>query len=250
MVGVPLVLRTWLRYVVPLTVLSSIALSPVAYIALKTSAPGDVLHARQLVRIGWLLAGTAIAWQLLLVAAVTPAVRSIASALPAGVLRGPAELDLAIAAGTPLSQLSMLTRGLASLARALVPWLVAIAAVLLGGLALVVPGVLLLVLLSLTGASDRLTDEPARALADSVTIVRAQLPRVAMLVALIVAVDLAIAYAAQLALVPAVGKKVAAAKLVPVQTFVRAIAVALVVLSPLAACTLAAAYERAKRRPG
>jgi hypothetical protein len=231
MSAVPLVLRTWLRYVVPLTVLSGIVLVPVVYVALAARAPTDVVHARQLVRVGWILAGTAVGWQLLLVAAVAPAVRSMAR-------------------GAPLSQLAVFTRGLGSLVRAIMPWLVAMAAVLLGGLALVVPGVLLLVLLSLTGASVRLKDEPGRALADSVDIVHVQLPRVALIVALIVVVDLAIAYAAQLALVPAMGKKLAAGKLAPVQTFVRAIAAALIALSPLAACALAAAYERATQRTG
>lgn len=222
-----LTLRTWLRYVVPLTLLSAIALAPIAYVALRSGAAPDLAHARTQLRLGWVLAATAIVCQLWLVAGVAPSVR-------------------ALAARMPLSQWRALANGLVALARGFVPWLVAIAAIATGALALFVPGLLLLVLLALTGASD--SGPPPAPHADSIAIARAHFVPVALLVVSIIALDLAIAYAAQAAIVPAlVGKKIVAAKLVPIRTFVRVVALALFALSPLPACALAAAYVKFRK---
>lgn len=227
--GVSLTLRTWLRYLVPLTLLSVIALLPIAYTAYKAGKPVDVNAARLQVRVAWALASCAIACQLLLVAAAAPMVRGIA-------------------AGAPLSQLRALVAGLRGMLRAFVPWLLALAAVLLGGLALVVPGALLLVLVSPTGASDRLGARPPEAVLDSVNVVRERFVRTALIVVGIVLVALAITFVLQSIYIPAITRKMAASKLVPVRTFVRAVAIALVAISPLAACALAAVYSHAKRR--
>lgn len=224
-----LTVRAWLRYVVPLTLLAVIALGPVAYAAWKAGAPTDVATARALVRRGWILMTCAIALQLLVVAAAAPAVR-------------------ALHAGAPLSQLGAFAMGLRGLVRGFVPWLTAIVAVLLGGLALVVPGVLLLVLVSMTAASDQLGAPMPAPLQDSISVARTHLPRIALVVGAIVAVDVAITFAAQLAFVPVVGKKVAAAKLAPIRSFVRFSALALVVIAPVIACAVAATYSHAKRR--
>ena len=121
-------------------------------------------------------------------------------------------------------------------------------AVVLGGVALVVPGLLLLVLLALTGASERLGEPPPAALVDSVAVARANLPRVAWVVSAILVANLAVAFVLQWQLVPHITKKLSVAKLAPVQTFVRLVPLALAALSPLAACALAAAYARATRR--
>lgn len=229
MQGMSLTVRAWLRYVVPLTLLAVIALGPVAYAAWKAAAPVDVVAARGLIRRGWVLATCAIALQLLVVAAAAPAVR-------------------ALHGGAPLSQIGAFMAGLRGLVRGFVPWLTAIIAVLLGGVALVVPGVLLLVLVSMTGASDKL-DRPLPApIEDSISIARAHLPRIALVVLAVVAVDLAITFAVQTAFVPVVGKKVAAAKLVPIRSFVRYSALALVAIAPAIGCALAATYSHAKRR--
>jgi hypothetical protein len=59
---------------------------------------------------------------------------------------------------------------------------------------------------------------------------------------------LAVTFALQTAIVPHITKKVPAAKLLPVRTFVRYVPVAIAVLSPLAACVLAATYERLRAR--
>ena len=222
-------LRAWVRYVVPFTLLACIAIAPVVLFALRMSPPADVAAARVQVRIVWALAGVAAALQLWLVAGVAPGVRSVV-------------------AGAPLSQLGALGAGAKNLVRGVLPSLVAITAVLLGGLALVIPGVVVAVLVALVGASDQLGTTPQAAIADSVAVVRSQLPRIAMLVVAVVAVDLAITFAAQTAFVPLIAKKATAAKLVPVLTFARVTALALTVVSPLLACLLAGAYSHAKRR--
>lgn len=226
-----LAVRTYVRYAVPLTVLSALALAPLLYVALRTGVPADAAKARAQLRVAWVLGGAAIACQLLLVAGVAPALR-------------------AVAGGAPLSQVRALGAGLGSLARGLLPWLVAMAAVLLGGVALVVPGVLVLALVSLTGASERLGERlgpplPAP-IADSVAAVRAAWPRVALVLAAIVVVDLAIVFAVQTTYLPALGKKASAAQLASLRAIVRATALALVAVSPLAACALAATYHRSR----
>jgi hypothetical protein len=226
---VPNPLRAWLRYVVPFTLLSLIACAPLLYIALGVAAADKVAVAQQHVRLAWILAATAWACQLLLVAGVAPGVRSVVH-------------------GAPLSQWQAFARGFASLVRGLLPCAIAVAAIVLGGLALVVPGLLLLVLLAMTGASRELSAPPPAALVDSVAVARSQLTRVAFVVATIVVCNLAIAYAAHTLLVPTLVKKMAAAKLAPVRTFVRVVALALVALSPIASCTLAARYEQLTRR--
>lgn len=225
----PVAVRTWLRYVVPLTLLSAIAFLPLVYVASRVGAAPDLAKARAQVRLGWILAGSAVAFQLLLVAGVAPAVR-------------------ALVRGRPLSQWHALRDGARGLARGVIPWLVTIAAIGLGGVALVVPGLLLLVLLSLTGASERIGEPPPAALLDSVSATRHGLVRVAIVIAAIVVVNLAIALALQLWFVPAIAKKVAAVKLLPIRTFVRTLPLVLAAISPLVACVLAATYVRLTRQ--
>jgi hypothetical protein len=81
-----------------------------------------------------------------------------------------------------------------------------------------------------------------------VNVVRRQLPRIALLVLAIVAIDLAITFAVQSMYVPVIAKKASAAKLLPVRTFLRITVLAIVAVSALPACGLAAAYSDAKRR--
>jgi hypothetical protein len=226
---VSITLRAWLRYVVPLTLLAALAFLPLLYVASRSGAAQDLIKARAQVRLGWVIGGCAWLCQLLLVAGVAPAVRGLAR-------------------GQPLSQWRAFADGARNLVRGLVPWLIVVAAIALGGLALVVPGLLLAVLLSLTGASTRLGEPPPAALVDSVDVVRRAFGRVVLLVVAIVVVDLAITFALQTALVPHITKKVAAAKLLPVRTFVRTLPLVLAAVSPLVACALAAMYERLTRR--
>jgi hypothetical protein len=218
-------LRAWLRYLLPLTLLAALAFLPLLYVAWRAGAAKDLAAARAQVRTAWGLAGTAWVCQLLLVAGVAPAVRSIAR-------------------GAPVSQWRAFADGARSLVVGLVPWLIVVAAVLLGGVALVVPGLCLLVLLSLTGASERLGEPPPAALVDSVAIVRGNFARTALILAGIVVVNLAICFAIQKALVPAITRKVPPSKLLPIRTFVRTVPFVIAAFSPLAACALAAAYAR------
>jgi len=212
-------LRTWLRYAVPLTVLSAIALSPVLLVALAARAPADAAGVAALRPLGWKLVALAVFCQLVLIGGASPAAR----ARP--------------------TQLRALGRGLAELAGAIVPCIAAVAAVALGGLALVVPGLLLLALLALTGAS---TERGVRArLADSVTIARKHLPSVALAVLALLAIDAAIGIAGHRLLAMPLPRHPSAAQLATARRVIQAIALALVVVSPLPATLLAAIRSRA-----
>jgi hypothetical protein len=202
-------IRTWLRYVVPLTVLSVIALSPVVVVALRARPPADAAGANALVALGYEL--LALAWfgQLLLIGA--------ASAV----------------AG---SQLAALRAGFAQLLRALVPCLAAVVAIALAGLALALPGVALVVLLSLTGASPK---RGLAALRDSIAAARRRLPGIALAVAAMLVLDVAIAWVSQRLLVPPLPKRPTSEQLAAARQFLHCVAAVLVVLSPLPALVVA-----------
>ena len=218
---VALAMRTWVRYLVPLTLLSAIALSPLIVLAARVHTPVDAAAIRPVIQLGWTLLAVAWLGQLVLVGGAA-AMRS-----------------------DPPSQLRAFTRGLLQLVRAVVPCGVAALAVAIGGLALVLPGLALLVLLSLTAASrERGLPGP---LLDSLAAARRQLPAVALAVLALFALDAAIgliAYRAFLAPLPA---KPTPVQLAAVRNFVRAIVLALVVLSPLPATLLAALHARVRR---
>lgn len=211
-------LRTWLRYVAPLTLLSALALSPVLLVALTTRVPADAAAASALRVRAWQLIALAVFCQLLLVGGAS------------------------VAARRP-SQLEALAGGVAQLVRAVVPCFAAAAAIAIGSLALVVPGLLLLVLLALTGASPE--RGASAALLDSIAAVRIRLPAVAITVLAMLAVDIAIGVIAHRLLGAPLGKHPSAAQLVAARHVVHAIAAALVVVSPLAATVLATIRGRA-----
>jgi hypothetical protein len=211
--------RTWLSYLVPLTLLSALALSPLVVLALGAHAPADPAAARPVIQLGWML--LAVAW------------------LGQFILVGGAAAMLT----EPRSQLRAFTRGLLQLLSAVVPCLIAALAVAIGSLALVLPGLVLLVLLSMTGAS-RERGLPAPLL-DSLAASRRQLPAVALAVLALFALDTVIglvAYRAFLAPLPA---RPTPLQFAAVRSFVRAIALAVVVLSPLPATVLASLHARA-----
>lgn len=213
-----LAVRTWLSYLVPLTLLSALALSPLVALTLGVHAPADPAAARTAIQLGWMLLAVAWPGQFILVGGA------------------------AAMLSEPRSQLRAFTRGLLQLIRAVVPCLVAALAVAIGSLALVLPGLVLLVLLSLTGAS-RERGLPAPLL-DSLAAARRQLPAVVLAVLALFALDAAIglvAYRMFLAPLPARPTPI---QLAAVRSFVRAIALALVVLSPLPAALLATIRAR------
>jgi hypothetical protein len=218
-------MRAWLRYLVPLTILSAVALAGVAVIAWRIAPAHDLADARGQLRLGWVMVGVAWIAQLLLVAGVAPAVRGVAT-------------------GQAPSQLRALARGLVGLARGVVPCAVTVAAVVIGGLALVVPGLVLLVLFAMTGASERIGEPLPAALTDSAAVAKRLGAPLILLVVLVVVVDVAIGGVAQLAIVHALKKPATTDALAATRVFVRAVAIALIAWSPLAACGLGAAYER------
>lgn len=214
-------LRLWLRYLVPLTLLSAVAMSPVIALAMRLRTPANAAEARAAVALGSALLALAWLGQLMLVGAAAAMLRE------------------------RRSQLRALGAGLLQLVRSIVPCGVAAAAVLLGCLALVVPGPVLLVALSLTAAS------PARGLPapllDSVSAVRRQWLAAALAVIALFALDAAIGIAAHRVLVAALPAKPTPPQLAAVRAFVRTIAAALVVVSPLPACLLARLHARVAR---
>jgi hypothetical protein len=224
--------RTWLRYVVPLTLLSVIALAPIVALALRQTVATDLDGMRAQMLLAWLVAGAAWVPQLVVVAAVAPAVR-------------------AIAAGAPLAQHRALAAGARSLVRAIVPCAIAAAAVVLGLAALVVPGLVLLALVATTGASERLREPPPAPLLDAVAVARAHKRAVAAIVAAMLAANLAVVAIAawRLHLYVDLPAKPPKAIVAEARVLVRATVLALVALSPLSACALAAVYVRETARP-
>jgi hypothetical protein len=218
MVG--LALRTYARYVVPLTAASVIAFAPLLWFAFHLPAPTEPEPAKELYRLAWICAATAWIPQYLLVAAAAPAVRGVA-------------------AKAPPSQLRALGRAIVGMLRALVPWAISIAAIATGVVALLVPGVVLAVMLALTGASEE-RGMPGP-LHDSIAVVRRRFWPIAIAVVAIVAVDLALALATYLAYFEPIAPKkpFTTSSLEAGLGMLHALALALTGVSPLAACVLA-----------
>jgi len=161
-------IRTYVRYLVPFTILSVIAFAPLLLVALRVPAPANAKQAAITLRYAYVFAGCSVIPLFLLVGGVAPAVRGIVG-------------------GAPRSQLAVLGTGFVGLARALVPTLLAIAAIAIGGLALALPGLILLVLLALSGASA-LDGAPAR-LTDSIATARTRFLPIAGILLVTVAVQ-------------------------------------------------------------
>ena len=127
--------RTYVRYAVPLTVLTALAFAPLLYLAWRAKLPATISEGKSAVRLAWGLLAASLLPMLVLVGGVAPAVRSVAT-------------------GQPASQLRAFGDGVRGLVAAMVPCALAFMAALLGMLALVVPGLVLLVLFALVGASS------------------------------------------------------------------------------------------------
>lgn len=219
-----LAVRTYLRYLVPLTLLSVVAFAPLILLALRVQVPANGKQAAIALRYAWVFAGCSLVPLFLLVGGVAPAVRGMVS-------------------GAPRSQLGVLGGGLAGLARALVPTLLAAAAIAMGSLAVVVPGLILIVLLSLGGASG-LDGGPAR-LADSIAIARTRfLPVMGVLLAMLAVQAIAILVLSR-QLVP-LPKAPTPEHLAGFRQLVRVTVVGIVLAAPIVAVVLATIYERAR----
>ena len=220
-----LALRTLVRYLAPIAVLTAIVGAPLLWITFHIPVPTEAAQARSLLRFSWAIAGSAWIAQLTLVGGVAPLVR-------------------AVAAGAPLSQLRALGHGIAGLVRMLLPCLLAVAAIAIGSVALVLPGLALLALLSLTGAStERSLPAP---LLDSLAVVRANLKLVVAVVVGMVVLDLAIVGITQLILTAPLAKKPTPQQLGAYLELARITTLGIVAVTPLVACTLAAIRVRAK----
>lgn len=221
-----LALRTLSRYVVPLAIASATAVAPFALVAFTRPWPRDLPTANAALGRAFAIAGTAWMAALVVVAAAAPLARSLA-------------------AGTPLSQRRALVAALANLVRMAIPCAGAIAAVVVGGLALVVPGLALLVLLALTGASTA-CGMPAP-LADSVAAVRTGWRPVAAIVAAMLGFDLALAVGAwKLGTVP-FANKLAPAQWATYGNVARVVVIGVAATTPIFATLLAAVHARRER---
>ncbi|CAN5919881.1 hypothetical protein BH11MYX3_BH11MYX3_47560 [soil metagenome] len=220
-----LVTRTYLRYLVPVTLLSALAFAPLLWLVMRVPVPADLLQARGVLRTTWLLVGLSLVPLLILVGGVSPSVRSIAE-------------------GRPVSQLAAVRDGVLALSRAVLPCGVAVIAVAVGSLALVIPGLLLLVLLSLTGATAGPGQALHESLSASVTAVRARFVTVASILLLSIAVTCGAVYFLQRGLPVPLPKQPPGELLPNVRVFARWAIAGLAIGAPLPAIALAALATR------
>ena len=220
---IALALRTLVRYIVPLALTSVVVTAPFLALAFKSPWPRNLPTANAALGRAFVMAGFAWIATLFLVAAAAPLARSIARA-------------------APLSQPRALVAAFANVVRMALPCLAASAAIVIGGLALVVPALALLVLLSLTGASEE-RGLPAP-LVDSVAAVRARWRPIALVVAIMLVVDVVLVFAAwKLTAVP-FANKLKPAEWATFGNVARVVALGVLVTAPLFATLLAAARAR------
>ena len=221
-----LLARTYLRYLLPVTVLSVIAFAPLLYLAMRVPVPGDLGQVNGVVRTAWLLAALSVIPLLILVGGVAPAVRSIANGAPAG-------------------QLVVLRDGAVALVRAVVPVGFVVLAMLIGSLALVIPGIALFVLLSLTGATGAADRDLGDRIAASVAAVRANLGAVALVLTATIAVTIGAVYFLQRGLPMPLPKAPKPELLATFRLFARYAIAGVALAAPLPAIALAALATRA-----
>jgi hypothetical protein len=141
------------------------------------------------------------------------------------------------------SQRAMLSAGVRQLGRAIVPWLAGITAILIGGLAMVIPGLLLLALFSLAAASSTRGVQPA--LAESARIVRSRWVAIGVVLLTTFAVQAALLYLAERMTVKLpLTKKPTFDQIVGSVRFVHLAVASLVITAPIAAVALAKIRER------
>lgn len=214
-----LAFRTYARYVAPLTLLAGLIYAPLIAYGWLSKVPNELAPAWRMVMVAWSAAGTAWIAQYMLVGGAAPLAR-------------------ALVAGRPLSQLAALRASTRGLARAILPVLLVVAAVAMGSIALAVPGLVLGVLLALTGASTE--GGLAEPLRDSVTRVRANLrPTIVVVIALLV-LDFAVVTLPFVILLGPLTAKPSADELAAAKRVLEIVSIGLPVVTPLAACALAA----------
>jgi hypothetical protein len=227
---VSLALRSWLRYAGPLVLVSAVVMSPLAIYVFSLDTAQNLATAKAHLRLGFEMAAVAWMFQLVLVGGATPAV-------------------LAIAGREPGTQIDVLARGLSRALRAVVPCALAAFAICVGLVAVVIPGFVLLALLSPVAATPAL-DEPLPApLIAAVRAVRRDYRAFALAGLALVVVDAAIPIIVNgLVAAPLPAKNPSPDALARATEAARWIATAFIALSPVPACAIAAAYANSAPR--
>lgn len=202
------------RYIVPIAALSAIVWAPIAWAAFRVPPPVNAGQAKVVLRIAWLCAGSGMIALLVLVGALAPILQS-----------------------ERVSQLVALGRGLRGLVRAIVPALVVLCAVVMGLVALAVPGVLLYALLVFAPASE--AEGVREKLVESIAFVRASWRSIALVIALTMVALAAVVSVQQLLLPMPLGKSPPRSQLLLFPNLLRLTALAVAAIVPLAAIALA-----------
>jgi hypothetical protein len=219
-----LALRSWLRHVAPLTLVSVVVMSPLAIYAFSLDTAQNLATARTHMRAGFVIGAIAWMFQLVLVGGVAPAV-------------------FATVGREAGSQIDVLARGLRRALRAVVPCVLAVCAILAGFIALVIPGFVLLILLSPVAATPTINEPLPAPLVAAVSAARRDFAAFVIAYLSLLFVDAAIPIVANaLVAAPLPAKNPSPEALARATDFVRVIALAFVALSPLPACAIAAAY--------
>jgi hypothetical protein len=176
-------------------------------------------------RTAWMLVGMSLVPLFVLVGGVTPAVRSIADRAPA-------------------PQLAALRLGVVGLVRAAVPCLLAVFAILIGSLALAIPGLVLLVLLSLSGAAADGEGDLRTRMAAGVTAARARVGAVTAILVASIGITIGAVYFLQRGLPIPLPKPAAPELLATFRLFARYALIGIAIAAPLPAIALAAIAAR------
>ncbi len=209
------------RNLIPIAVSTVIACGPLLWFALSARVPVHAAGAAALTRTVIAVAASGVVSTLVLVGAVAPLVERVALGTRCG----------------PIANLKLALRGLAG---AVLPVGLASAVVFVGGLALVLPGLVLLVLVAWTGASDapdaigRVVDSATRARRDATAIAITLITAILVVAAVIVLVRVSF---------PAPPKKPTAAHWRTYQPLAHAV-LAWLAVAPAAAVILAVRHHR------
>lgn len=222
---IALAARTLARYLVPLAAATLLVVAPWAIVALRAPWPRNLAGGNLALVNAFGIAATAWIATFVLVGAAAPLVR-------------------ALHAGAPLSQPRAIVAAVANTVRMALPCLAASAAVLVGGLALVVPAFVLMVVLALTGASTE-RGMPAP-LVDSIARVRERWKPVALIVGVMLVVDVALATGAWKLVAMPFGRKLAPAQWATYGNIARIVVLGIAVTAPMFATLLAACAVRAR----
>jgi len=205
--------KAYARFAGPIAIATVVAMAPVWMLAMRATAPTDAAQIGSSDRLAWLMVGLAFVGQLVLVGAVA-------------------------ATRTSRSQLDALGDTLLGLLRAIVPCLVAVLAIVVGSLALALPGLALVALLAGTGAHTSENVPTREVLARTIAAARPHALVIGAIAFGMIAIDVGAVLALH-KLIVVIPAKPQPAQLAVTVTFVRAVAGVLVATAPLFATALA-----------